>query len=260
METLTEDLQKAWNEIFAPNQPPANEKIAVEPSGHFVFTEQVLEVNKYDCTIFDLPTKRFTLYHSNHHHLLGRKSVDTSSLYNSNEVNELTHSDDLKYTLKAEVEAYTELMALPADKQSCFVAMFFRRLKNKQGGYEMFMQRVSVIMDSESTKPEMLSIRTKHIPHMEMDMYMNLRKKGYYKTCKGNGKITNTLQKELRLTQREMEIIRLCGAGVKQSSMADMLHTSKKTIRSHSNNIRRKLGVSTLYNAWKLADRMGLFD
>jgi len=260
METNFEALQNKWNDIFTPGLSETNNEVTVKQSGELLLIKQVLQVNQYNCTLFELYTKRFIVHHSNHNRMLLRVSVNTAKLQNSNDVNKLTHSDDLEYTMRAEIEAYKQLMALPPDKQSCFVASCFRRLMNRHGGYEMYLQSVSVIMDEQKIKPIMLSIKAEHIPFMEEEMYLELRKKGYYSGNKGCNKITNTLQKELQLTQREMEIIWLSGTGVKQSSMAEMLHTSKKTIRNHSSNIRAKLGVSTLFKAWKLADRMGLFD
>jgi DNA-binding NarL/FixJ family response regulator len=47
------------------------------------------------------------------------------------------------------------------------------------------------------------------------------------------------------LTDRELEIFRLIGAGVTTSSIADQLFLSTHTVDTHRENIKRKLGVKT---------------
>lgn len=47
------------------------------------------------------------------------------------------------------------------------------------------------------------------------------------------------------LTLREMQILRLIGVGVSTRAIAQSLHLSTKTIESHRQHIKRKLGIAT---------------
>jgi DNA-binding NarL/FixJ family response regulator len=58
-----------------------------------------------------------------------------------------------------------------------------------------------------------------------------------------------------RLTRREHEVLRLVGDGLKWHDIADRLTISPKTVASHVENIRRKLGVSTRAEAITVAYR-----
>jgi DNA-binding NarL/FixJ family response regulator len=48
-----------------------------------------------------------------------------------------------------------------------------------------------------------------------------------------------------KLTDRELEIFRLIGAGLSTSAIADQLFLSTHTVDTHRENIKRKLGVKT---------------
>lgn len=57
------------------------------------------------------------------------------------------------------------------------------------------------------------------------------------------------------LTRRELEILRLLGAGVNTRTAAERLHVSRATIRNHVQNIFGKLGVHSRLEAVAYASR-----
>ena len=60
------------------------------------------------------------------------------------------------------------------------------------------------------------------------------------------GKETEPLSiSEIRLTQREQEIARLCCEGLLNKEIADRLDISQRTVETHKNNIFHKLGINT---------------
>lgn len=58
-----------------------------------------------------------------------------------------------------------------------------------------------------------------------------------------------------RLTRREHEVLTLLGAGLRSSEIAERLVISPKTVATHTENIRRKLGVSSRAEAMVVAYR-----
>lgn len=49
-----------------------------------------------------------------------------------------------------------------------------------------------------------------------------------------------------RLSERELEVLRLLAAGYRVGEVASMLHLSVKTVSTHKTNVQRKLGVGSL--------------
>ena len=61
-----------------------------------------------------------------------------------------------------------------------------------------------------------------------------------------------------RLTSRELEVLRLVGAGKANKEIAAELVISERTARTHVSNLLRKIGVSSRTQAAVLAVREGL--
>lgn len=47
------------------------------------------------------------------------------------------------------------------------------------------------------------------------------------------------------LTEREMEIIKLCHSGLMSKEIANKLNISSRTVEMHKNNIFKKLGINS---------------
>jgi DNA-binding NarL/FixJ family response regulator len=60
------------------------------------------------------------------------------------------------------------------------------------------------------------------------------------------------------LTSRELEVLRLVGAGKANKEIAADLVISERTARTHVSNVLRKIGVSSRTQAAVLAVREGL--
>ena len=62
----------------------------------------------------------------------------------------------------------------------------------------------------------------------------------------------------IRLTKRELEILRLVSEGYSNSQLAQMLWVTEQTVKFHLSNIYRKLGVANRTEASRWAQRQGL--
>ena len=60
------------------------------------------------------------------------------------------------------------------------------------------------------------------------------------------------------LSEREREVIRLIGQGLKNQQIASILHISESTVRHHLTSIYAKLGVSDRLELLVFAHRRGL--
>lgn len=62
----------------------------------------------------------------------------------------------------------------------------------------------------------------------------------------------------VRLSARELEVLRLIADGEDTKSAADTLFISKRTVDFHLSNVYEKLGVSNRLSAVRRANRLGM--
>lgn len=64
-------------------------------------------------------------------------------------------------------------------------------------------------------------------------------------------------RKEKRLTRRKIEILKLLIKGYVNKQIADLLHISKNTVRTHRQEIKQWLGAKTSIEACYIAMKEG---
>lgn len=69
---------------------------------------------------------------------------------------------------------------------------------------------------------------------------------------------TPIANRPVRLSNRELEILRLVAAGHSSKDVAEVLCVSKRTIDFHMNNMYQKLRVHNRMHAVRVALRLGL--
>lgn len=65
---------------------------------------------------------------------------------------------------------------------------------------------------------------------------------------------------ELKLSPRELDILRLTGAGYTSRQIARSFHCSRRTVEKHIENAFDKIGACSMANALVLAHQLGLLD
>jgi LuxR family maltose regulon positive regulatory protein len=65
---------------------------------------------------------------------------------------------------------------------------------------------------------------------------------------------------ELQLTTRELQVIRLLAAGNRNRAIAEQMHLSEHTVKTHLRNISAKLGAQGRTEAIAIARARGLLD
>lgn len=69
---------------------------------------------------------------------------------------------------------------------------------------------------------------------------------------------SDSVQRAVRLTKREIEVLSLIAQGHSSKEAADTLYVSKRTVDFHLANIYDKLQVNNRVQAFRAATRMGL--
>ncbi|HLO97743.1 MAG TPA: response regulator transcription factor [Fimbriimonas sp.] len=69
---------------------------------------------------------------------------------------------------------------------------------------------------------------------------------------------TDAIQRSVKLTKREIEVLSLIAQGHSSKEAADVLYVSKRTVDFHLANIYDKLQVSNRVQAFRAATRLGL--
>lgn len=67
-----------------------------------------------------------------------------------------------------------------------------------------------------------------------------------------------TVEPDVRLTAREVEIVKLIGEGLTSHQMADKLFISPRTVETHRANLMKKVGVKNSIELVKKVEKMGL--
>lgn len=90
---------------------------------------------------------------------------------------------------------------------------------------------------------------------MGLGIYLGI-KVGRKKNTPGNNDTPAKLPLEMELSPREVEVLKLIAAGHSNQEIADKLYLSLNTIKSHTNNIYSKLGVSRRTQAIESARKL----
>lgn len=67
-----------------------------------------------------------------------------------------------------------------------------------------------------------------------------------------------TTENSVRLTAREIEIVKLIGEGMTNQQMADRLFISQRTVETHRANLMKKVGVKNAIELVRKVERLGL--
>ncbi|MGC3943070.1 MAG: response regulator transcription factor [Chryseolinea sp.] len=73
-----------------------------------------------------------------------------------------------------------------------------------------------------------------------------------------NNSKKKALDSEIRLTTREIEIVRLISEGLTNQEMADRLFISARTVETHRANLMKKVGVKNAIELVNKVDQLGL--
>lgn len=146
---------------------------------------------------------------------------------------DLTLGRDSAFTLVPELRAshpHAAILILSMHDEMVFAE---RALKNGANGYVMKNERLPVLL---AALRRVLDGKTYVSERVSEMLLRALAGKA------GDGQEPSRLSK---LSNRELEILRYIGQGLKSAKIASMLHLSAKTVEAHREHIKDKLSVQT---------------
>jgi DNA-binding CsgD family transcriptional regulator len=207
---------------------------------------------------FDLNEGFFSSTNSIYEKNLLKPVIYANQQPNSTELIELTHPDDIIFSLKLEIAAIQFLQLLPATRAKEFSMSYPRRLMNKKGEFDCYIISYKVVVSSEEGKPWLLlmhSVLCPLIPSKDDSRYRIISIEPYdlFKKSKIFDK-----NEFIVLTNREKEVVGEVNKGFTKDKIAESLHISPKTIKTHFKNIAKKAGLSYIHQACLHIIRMGI--
>lgn len=192
--------------------------------------------------IMDFPVKRFSYVHSTIEDILGLKAKETTVL----DLAARVHPDDAEHFIKCEergIKFYFQ--EIEPSKINKYKISYCFRMLDKNNTYRLFHhQAIALSLDKENRISKVLAIHTdiSHITEknnhkisfISIDgspSYLGLNLDGTPPPTKGF------------FTKREVEIIAFLAEGWNTNEIAKRLFIAPDTVRTHRNNIRKKLGV-----------------
>jgi DNA-binding CsgD family transcriptional regulator len=169
----------------------------------------------------------------------------------------LTHPDDLRFVMDAEVCAYQFICSLPVEERKDYKLVLDYRLKNRESHYIRFTKQSMVLeMDKYGAIWLVLVLfdlvsgeESKEQPHR---MLVNIKTSKQYllndDDC-SSGKL---------FTRREKEILQLLAQGLDSVDIAKRLFLSVCTVNNHRSNIMQKANAKNIAQALLYAKRLGM--
>lgn len=197
---------------------------------------------------FDFSTKTFDFVSDNARAILGVEEGDfTPKAYYSR-----IHPHDLEYVRKCEEIVWFFLYQVIDKSEIPFYKVTYQiRIKDKQGNYKLSLHQAMAMTTDEDGHLSSVFCNDSDISHITTTnnyrlSFIDVRgEKSYYNI----GSKEDLLKPEISLetiTSREIEILKYVSEGVGSKEIAERLHISYDTVRTHRNNILKKTKFNTL--------------
>lgn len=201
---------------------------------------EIFSVGEYYHYTLHLPDSSL----SNHHPKLGKMHGLTRPPRNLGEIIALVHPDDMTFVQEAELMTVEKMKEIGFEHMMQLKSSYCFRMRMASGAYEMFHhQAVPILKSEEGELLEAVNIHT-HIQHLSP-------KNNYHVVVSGIGERNDfhkiqwppqaqVLPEPTTLSRRETEIIALLAKGLTTPQIAERLHISDHTVRTHRKNILQK--------------------
>ena len=251
---LKNELQSVMN-TYACTITPEMKLLRVLASNHARKQSQK-EGKSY--SIFDLDEGGITVYASAYEKRLSEPIVDLERMDNRDKIHKLTHPNDLPGTIENELRGFYALQQLHLEEKENFKLIYLRRLKNKSEGYQLYLHKVSVLECDINGMPWLLEIVTEQISDCIKDLNRISEFYLLFPLPIPNRKKREVFVNNTWLTEQELNILQLVSEGKNQLIIADILHVSVNTVKTHYNTIRKKLNIKTIQMAANFAKLTGI--
>lgn len=195
--------------------------------------------------VIDFPSLKFSFVHPNIQKLIGIKPHEASIEQLSNHV----HSKDASYVMKCEKMAMDFLFnSIKPDSINKYKVSYSFRMRNKEGQFSLFLhQAIALSLDEQNRISKVLAVHS-NIGHIASENNYKISfigldgEKDYLGLDVDEGIIIQEPVSIATYTKRELEIVSHLADGWNTNEIAEKLFISPETVRTHRNNIRKKLG------------------
>jgi DNA-binding CsgD family transcriptional regulator len=227
---------------------------------HIPLLECIDVVDSGCISVFDLYQRKHVYYSPKYNDLLGWDAVKAQK--DMHYTNSLIHPKDLPLLYKAAIYYISLGFALPERTKSReFKAVFDYRVRGREGKYvRIIEQQIPLEFDKSGNVWLALSL-VDLSPDNDLEAPFHGRLKNRH-----TGELyyfppeEDPAEQNLRLTNREKEILQLISRGLISKEIADKLYISVNTVNTHRQRIIEKLNVSNTYEAIRYAHERGIFS
>lgn len=212
-------------------------------------------VGPYYYYIFNCATANFEFLDEKSTQILGYPAGDLSPEFIFHKL----HPEDVSYFLNFESTITDFYNQLPLDQKLQYKTSYDVRIKTKDGKYIRILQQVTTIQtNADGSVLRTLGVHT-DISHLKPEGKPILNFTGLLGAPSYYNVQSNVVfePKKSLLTKREKEIVKLIVEGHSTEMIADKLHISRDTVKTHRRNIRAKTQTNSPVSLTKAAVEKG---
>ena len=211
--------------------------------------------------LLDFPSLELSYVHPNIEKILGIPTGEASI----DALAEHVHSDDAEHFIKCEKLAQHFLFNVIQPEQiKRYKVSYCFRMRTKSGQFHLFLQQaIAIALDDDHRIAKVLGVHcdinhlTDKNNHKISFIGMN-GEEDYLGIDVNNSPVKSLNNNGNPLTKREQQIVSMLAEGWTSKDVAETLFVSPDTIRTHRNNIRKKLGVKNTSQMVAACIRRGL--
>lgn len=169
------------------------------------------------------------------------------------------HPDDRIVLGKTQNRLMDFLLSLPDDQRKNYKHIYEFRIKSAEGNYVRFILQQQVLELDDDGIPWLLLGIIDVSPDTSPFEHIKLRVINY-KTGEIAPFSFIEQKSDIKLSEREKEILELARKGLQSKEISDKLFLSIHTVNKHRQNIMQKMNVNNVLEAIDYAGKLGLID
>ena len=258
---MMNELNKLYLEYFEilENQNIQSENVNYELVGkHIKFLKQLDLIENSSISVFDLFKKEHVFVSANFSQMLGY-DLNEIEKQGNNYFNSRTHPDDFLQNLKMGIALLKKSFQIPINERKDYKLVLDYRVKNLKNKYVRIIEQQQVL-ELDAKGNIWLALSTVDFSP-DQDLTTGSKSRMYnFKT----GETVNPFafsgyyKKEVVLSNREQEVLKLIKKGLSSKKIAEKLFISVHTVNTHRQRILEKLNVNNSFEAIQYASGLGL--
>lgn len=169
------------------------------------------------------------------------------------------HPDDLIVLGTTQRKLFEFIQTLPVDRRKDYKHIYECRAKNAEGDYIRFIFQQQILELDEDGKPWLLFGVLDISPDTSPLEQIKLRVINY-KTGEIVPFSIFEQESDIKLSEREKEILQMVRKGMQSKEISDKLFLSIHTVNKHRQNIMQKMNTNNVLEAIDYARKLGLLD